>query len=111
MKSDIPGRETSGLTGGAKMYNTVHYRGQAPRGGPLMKHVSFSEFRRNAASLFDAVESGETVLVLRHGKPVAEIVPVSTPKTTVSWKRPAPLIRAGKASLSREILKERTQGR
>lgn len=111
MKSDIPGKETSGLTGGINMYNNVHYEEQARRGEPLMRHVSFTEFRRNAASLFDAVESGETVLVLRHGKPVAEIVPVSTPKTTVSWKRPAPLIEAGKASLSREILRERAQGR
>lgn len=76
-----------------------------------MKRVPFTEFRRNAASLIDAVESGETVLVLRHGKPVAEIVPVSTPKATVSWKQPAPPIRADKTSLSREILRERTKGR
>ena len=36
-----------------------------------MRQVSFTEFRRNAASLFDSVEQGETIVVLRHGKPIA----------------------------------------
>lgn len=74
-----------------------------------MKQVSFTEFRRNAASLLDSVESGETVLVTRHGKPVAEVVPVSTAPAIVSWKRPHPaLVLAAKgASLSREIIRER----
>lgn len=74
-----------------------------------MKQVSFTEFRRNAASLLDSVEGGETVLVTRHGKPVAEVVPVTALPTTVSWKRPrAPLGLAAKGvSLSREIIRER----
>ena len=38
-----------------------------------MKSVSFTTFRTNASALLDEVEQGETVIVLRHGKPVAEI--------------------------------------
>lgn len=74
-----------------------------------MKQVSFTEFRRNAASLLDSVESGETVLVTRHGKPVAEVVPVSAAPAIVSWKRPHPALAlsAKGASLSREIIRER----
>ena len=73
-----------------------------------MKQVSFTEFRRNAASFFNAVEKGETIRVLRHGKPVAEIVPVPSGKDVLSWKRPGPMIKAPRGvSLSREILAER----
>jgi hypothetical protein len=32
-----------------------------------MKSVSFTDFRANASALFDEVERGETVIVLRHG--------------------------------------------
>jgi prevent-host-death family protein len=76
-----------------------------------MKHVSFTEFRRNAASLFSSVERGEAIVVLRHGKPIAEIVPVPPDDRVLSWKRPGIKLAAGRgASLSREILKERTAG-
>jgi prevent-host-death family protein len=85
------------------MYNNVH------KGEPLMKQVSFTEFRRNAASLFDSVEGGETVLVTRHGKPVAEVTPVASAPAAVSWKNRHPPIdlAARGVSLSREILRER----
>lgn len=74
-----------------------------------MKQVSFTEFRRNAASLFDSVEGGETVLVTRHGKPVAEVTPVASAPAAVSWKNRHPPIdlAARGVSLSREILRER----
>jgi prevent-host-death family protein len=52
------------------MYNNVHNREFR------MKQVTFTEFRRNAATLFDSVERGETVRILRHGKPIAEILPL-----------------------------------
>lgn len=89
------------------MYNNVH-NGDTP-----MKQVTFTEFRRNAAALFTSVERGETVRVLRHGKPIAEVVPVAAAKATVSWKRPNPELdlETKRASLSREILRERTPER
>jgi len=76
-----------------------------------MRQVTFTEFRRNAAALFDSVERGEVVRILRHGKPIAEIVPLPAHRATLAWKRPGPglELEAGSrsASLSREILRER----
>jgi antitoxin (DNA-binding transcriptional repressor) of toxin-antitoxin stability system len=76
-----------------------------------MREVSFTEFRMNAASFFDSVEQGETIRVFRHGKPIAEVIPVRAAPRTLSWRRPGPMLEAGGASLSREILRERKRGR
>ncbi len=92
------------------MYNNVQNNIKSRPNETLMKLVTFTEFRRNAAALFNAVERGETVRVLRHGKPIAEIVPLAAPRPTLSWKRPGPEIvldGPAKPSLSREILRER----
>ncbi len=55
-----------------------------------MQTIALSEFRANASALIDLVAHGETVRILRHGKPVAELVPVKAPQTdrVPSWKRP-----------------------
>jgi prevent-host-death family protein len=73
-----------------------------------MKTVSFTDFRSQASSLFDAVERGETIVVLRHGKPVAEIHPVSAggPRDP-SWRRPGLRLAAKGADLAVAILEER----
>jgi len=78
-----------------------------------MKQVTFTEFRRNAAELFNSVERGETVRILRHGKPIAEIVPLPAPRETLSWKQPGPalVLRSRRGSLSGEILRERRSSR
>jgi prevent-host-death family protein len=78
-----------------------------------MKQVTFTEFRRNAAALFNSVERGETVRILRHGKPIAEIVPLPAPRETLSWKRPGPVLVPGsrRGSLSGEIIRERRSSR
>jgi prevent-host-death family protein len=78
---------------------------------PVMKMVTFTEFRQNAASYFDAVEQGETIKVLRHGKPIAEIVPASNEERTLSWKQPGLRLSVKGAYLSREILRERKQSK
>lgn len=55
-----------------------------------MHSIPLSEFRANASAMVDRVERGETVLILRHGKPVAELRPVR-PDAAVdipSYKRP-----------------------
>lgn len=41
-----------------------------------MHTVPLSEFRAQVSAMLDLVEQGQTVRVLRHGKPVAELVPV-----------------------------------
>jgi len=85
------------------MYTIVHNRDST------MKQVTFTEFRRNAAALFNSVERGETVRIIRHGKPIAEIVPLPAPRVALAWKRPGPELTPDvrNASLSREILRER----
>jgi len=73
-----------------------------------MKTVTFTEFRKHASGLFSDVESGENLLVLRHGKPIAEISPVSpNPEGVPSWKRRGLRLTAKGAALSTAIIKER----
>lgn len=45
-----------------------------------MKHVSISDAKTQLTKLLPAVEAGERVVITRHGKPVAELVP-HAPKT------------------------------
>ena len=33
--------------------------------------TTFTEFRKNAAKYFNAVEQGDTIIVYRYGKPIA----------------------------------------
>jgi antitoxin (DNA-binding transcriptional repressor) of toxin-antitoxin stability system len=76
-------------------------------GGFPMKLVTFTQFRQNAAAYFNAVEKGEVVQILRHGKAIAEITPITVNDDMISWKQPGLRLLIRGASLSREILKER----
>lgn len=71
-----------------------------------MRQVSFTEVRNHAKAYFDQVQAGETVRVLRNGKPIADIVPIQP--DLPSWKRHQvqPLILEG-VTLSRLIIEER----
>jgi prevent-host-death family protein len=40
-----------------------------------MREFQASEAKSHLASLLDAVERGETIVITRHGKPIARIVP------------------------------------
>lgn len=42
-----------------------------------MKAITFTEFRRRASGFITEVEHGETLVLLRRGRPVAEVVPFS----------------------------------
>jgi antitoxin (DNA-binding transcriptional repressor) of toxin-antitoxin stability system len=72
-----------------------------------MKTITFTEFRKHASSLFSAVEDGEIIVVLRHGRPIAEISPVSRQDGLPSWKRPGLRLSIKGAELSSAILEER----
>lgn len=50
-----------------------------------MKQATFTELRNNAKQFFDIVEAGESVRILRNGRPIADIVPVAP--EVPSWKR------------------------
>lgn len=71
-----------------------------------MPEATFTELRNHAKAYFDLVEAGQTVRVLRNGKPIAEIHPI--PAQRPSWKQrpPRPLAIGGKA-ISQLILEER----
>ncbi len=71
-----------------------------------MRQVTFTDVRNHAKQYFDMVESGESVRVLRNGKPIADIVPILA--DLPSWKRrkAQPLILDG-VSVSRMIIEER----
>jgi prevent-host-death family protein len=74
-----------------------------------MKQATFTEVRNHAKQYFDIVAAGESVRVLRNGKPIADIVPVLA--DLPSWKRrkAQPLV-LDSVSLSRMILEERETG-
>lgn len=71
-----------------------------------MRQATFTEVRNHAKTYFDIVEQGESVRVLRNGKPVADIVPVVA--GLPSWKRhkAQPLVLDG-VSVSRMIIEAR----
>lgn len=80
-----------------------------------MHILPLSEFRANASAMIDLVEQGETVRILRHGKPVAELVPVKAEELTKvpSWKRPIEPLRYLKPpakSGAQMIIEERESG-
>ena len=72
-----------------------------------MKTITFTEFRKHASSLFSAVEEGEIIVVLRHGRPIAEISPVSQKEDLPSWKKPGLRLSVKGAELSSAILEDR----
>jgi prevent-host-death family protein len=45
-----------------------------------MRHVQASEAKTHLPSLLDDVERGETLVITRHGKPIARLVPDETGK-------------------------------
>jgi antitoxin (DNA-binding transcriptional repressor) of toxin-antitoxin stability system len=71
-----------------------------------MKQATFTEVRNHAKQYFDLVAAGESVRVLRNGKPIADIVPIVA--DLPSWKRrkAQPLV-LDSVSVSRMIIEER----
>lgn len=74
--------------------------------------VPLSEFRANTSAMIDLVEKGETVRILRHGKPVAELVPVQAQaeQRVPRWKQAfEPVVLSPGVSLSQAVLDERNE--
>lgn len=76
-----------------------------------MISTAFTEFRKKTASFLDKVENGETVVITRHGRPIAEVVPPSSHTISQSWKRPALRMKLKGISISRSILEDRGKSR
>ena len=69
-----------------------------------MKTITLTEFRSQASGMLTQVENGETIVILRHGRPIAEVLPIGKPRDTVpSWKKPALRLSAKGAELSAMI--------
>jgi len=73
-----------------------------------MKTVTLTEFRSHVLGMLTDVEHGETLVVLRHGRPIAQVSPIKADeKRQPSWKRPALRLTAKGEGLSSAILEER----
>lgn len=73
-----------------------------------MKTISFTDFRKKASGFITEVEHGETLVLLRRGKPVAEIIPFSDEALQKpSWKKSVARLRIKGSDLSSVILDER----
>ena len=80
-----------------------------------MHTLPLSEFRANASAMLDLVERGETVRIMRHGKPVADLVPIKAeaPDKLPSWKRPIEplkIVRPDGKTGAQLIIEERESG-
>lgn len=73
-----------------------------------MRTVTFTEFRKNASALFSDVEQGDVILIIRHGKPIAELSPVTSPDRLPVWKQPALRLLSKGSGLASAIIEERT---
>jgi prevent-host-death family protein len=76
-----------------------------------MVSTAFTEFRKRTASFLDKVENGETVIITRHGRPIAEVIPATPASSLKSWKRPALRLSIKGLSLSRAIMEDRKASR
>ena len=73
-----------------------------------MKTIPVTDFRKNASGFIHEVEHGETLILVRRGKPVAEIIPFSGRSPHVpAWKQPCPRLEIQGGDLSSAILEDR----
>lgn len=73
-----------------------------------MTTVTLTDFRSHASGMLTRVEQGETLVVLRHGRPIAEVSPVTNEDSRQpSWKRKALRLSIKGAGLSSAILEDR----
>ena len=73
-----------------------------------MKTITFTDFRKKASSFITEVEHGETIVLLRRGKPIAEVIPFTDSTRQIpSWKQQGIRLQIKGSDLSSAILEER----
>jgi prevent-host-death family protein len=73
-----------------------------------MKTIQVTDFRKNTSSFIDEVEHGETLILMRRGKPVAEIIPFSRrSQRSPAWKQLSARLQIEGSDLSSAILEDR----
>ena len=92
-----------------KLTNALFYvQISVHKGRRLVKTIQFTDFRKRASSFITEVEHGEILVLLRRGRPVAEIIPFSNGSHhTSSWKQPLNRLRIRGSDISSAILDER----
>lgn len=76
-----------------------------------MRTTNTTEFRRQAKAYLAAVGAGDTVRILRHGKPIADLVPVAADNRSPAWKQSGLQLYVRGASLSKAVLAGRRQAK
>ncbi len=75
-----------------------------------MTTVSFTEFRKRASGLLSDVEKGGVFIILRHGKPIAELGPVGSEQSREpAWRRPGLKLSVSGVRLAKAILEDREE--
>ena len=73
-----------------------------------MKTITFTDFRKKASGYITEVEHGEAFVIVRHGKPVAEIIPFTDkPIKMPAWKQKGIQLQLQGSDLSSAILEDR----
>ncbi|MCX7006669.1 MAG: type II toxin-antitoxin system prevent-host-death family antitoxin [Kiritimatiellaeota bacterium] len=73
-----------------------------------MTTLTFTDFRRRASGVLSDVEKGAAFVIVRHGRPIAELSPVhANTAHGPMWKRPGLRLVSSGLNLSRAILDER----
>ena len=75
-----------------------------------MKTVTCTDFRKQTSNYLSKVEHGESIVLLRRGKPVAEVIPFSEKERRApAWKKPGLRLKLRGSDLSSVILAEREE--
>jgi prevent-host-death family protein len=84
------------------------------RKGLIMREVQASEAKTHLPQLLDDVERGETIVITRHGRPIARLVPDEDKRQAEAREAVAAIraLRKGAAKITvEELLSMRDEGR
>ena len=74
-----------------------------------MKTTNSTAFRSHAAEYLTAAENGEVIVIIRHGKAIAKLSPITSEDIRYSWQEPAIKLKIKGLSLTEELLKDRDE--
>jgi prevent-host-death family protein len=70
-----------------------------------MQFLQFTEFRNKSREFLDAVENGNSYVIVRRGKPIAQVTPFKE-TVTQGWKRPRILVKLKGTKTTTDYLME-----
>lgn len=70
-----------------------------------MQFLQFTEFRNKSREFLDAVEQGSSYVIVRRGKPIAQVTPFRE-NVSQGWKRPHKRIKLKGTLTTTEILRQ-----